>query len=143
MVNFTFRPLYPQQKPLRYSLSRTLGGAQSRSGRFGEDKYLYCAIVLFLNIKGKDEGKFLPRRGHEGPEGEQMYSSTLSLTSALDRVGDQRHTPAALPPVKTRYPLYRRLSGPQGRSGRVRKISSPPPGFDPRTVQPVASRYTD
>ena len=32
--------------------------------------------------------------------------------------------------------------GPQGRSGRVRKIS-PPPGFDPRTVQPVASRYTD
>jgi hypothetical protein len=27
-------------------------------------------------------------------------------------------------------------------SGRVRKIS-PPPGLDPRTVQPVASRYTD
>jgi len=32
--------------------------------------------------------------------------------------------------------------GPQGRSEQVRKIS-PPPGFDPRTVQPVASRYTD
>ena len=47
-----------------------------------------------------------------------------------------------LPPGKTRYPLYRRLGGPQGRSGHVRKIS-PPPGFDPRTVQPVASRYTD
>ena len=44
-----------------------------------------------------------------------------------------------LPPGKTRYPLYRRLGGPQGRSGQVRKIS-PPPGFDPRTVQPVASR---
>ena len=29
-----------------------------------------------------------------------------------------------------------------GRSGQVRKIL-PPPGFDPRTVQPVASRYTD
>ena len=28
------------------------------------------------------------------------------------------------------------------RSGQVRKIS-PPPGFDSRTVQPVASRYTD
>jgi hypothetical protein len=27
-------------------------------------------------------------------------------------------------------------------SGQVRKIS-PPPGFDPRTVQPVGSRYTD
>jgi len=43
---------------------------------------------------------------------------------------------------KTLYPLYRRLGGPQGRSGQVRKIS-PPMGFDPRTVQPVASRYTD
>jgi len=38
-----------------------------------------------------------------------------------------------LPPGKTRYPLYRRLGGPQGRSGQVRKIS-PPPGIDPRTV---------
>ena len=57
-------------------------------------------------------------------------------------VGGQRHAPAALPPGKTRYPLYRRLGGPQGRSVRVRKIS-PPPGFDSRTAQPVASRYTD
>jgi hypothetical protein len=47
-----------------------------------------------------------------------------------------------LPPGKTRYPLYRRLGGPQGRSGLLRKIS-PPPEFDPRTVQPVASRYAD
>ena len=45
-------------------------------------------------------------------------------------------------PGKTRYPLYRRLGGPQGWSGEVRKIS-PPLGLDPRTVQPVASRYTD
>ena len=43
---------------------------------------------------------------------------------------------------KTRYPLYRRLVGSQGRSGRVHKIS-PPPGFDPRTVRPVANRDTD
>jgi hypothetical protein len=46
------------------------------------------------------------------------------------------------PGKDTRCPLYRRLGGPQGRSGRLRKIS-PPPGFDPRTVQPVAGRYTD
>jgi hypothetical protein len=57
-------------------------------------------------------------------------------------VGGQRHAPAALPPEMTRYPWYRRLGRPQGRSGRVPKIS-PPPGFDPRTAQPVASRYTD
>jgi hypothetical protein len=35
-------------------------------------------------------------------------------------VGGQRHPPAALSPGKTQYPLYRRLGGPQGRSGRVR-----------------------
>ena len=31
----------------------------------------------------------------------------------------------SLPPGKTRYPLYRRLGGPQGRSEQVRKISPP------------------
>ena len=39
----------------------------------------------------------------------------------------------------TRYPLYRRLGGPQGRSGRVRKIS-PLPGFHPRTVHDFRER---
>jgi len=48
-------------------------------------------------------------------------------------------TPAPLYP---RYPLYRRLGRLQGRSGRLRKIS-PLLGFHPRTVQPVAIRYTD
>ena len=57
------------------------------------------------------------------------------------RMGGQRHAPAALLSGTTWFPLYRRLGGPQVRSGRVRKIS-PPPGFDPRTDQPVASRYT-
>jgi hypothetical protein len=46
------------------------------------------------------------------------------------------------PEKETRYPLYRRLGGPQGRAGRLRKIS-PPPGFDLRKVQPVASCYAD
>ena len=36
-------------------------------------------------------------------------------------MGGRRHAPAALPPGNNRYPLYRRLGGPQGRSGRVRK----------------------
>ena len=57
-------------------------------------------------------------------------------------MGGQRHAPAALPPGKTRYPLSRKLGGFQGLSGRVRKIS-PLLGLDPRTVQRVASRYTD
>jgi len=63
-----------------------------------------------------------------------MYSSTVSLTSTLDVGGWSRPRPGGIPPGRTRYPLYMRL--------RVRKIS-PPPGFDPRTVQSVASRCTD
>ena len=42
-----------------------------------------------------------------------------------------------LPPRKTRYPFYRRLGGPQGRSGQVQKISSPP-GFDPGPSSPLS-----
>jgi hypothetical protein len=38
-------------------------------------------------------------------------------------------------------PIVQEAGGPQARYGQVRKIS-PPPGFYPRTVQPVASRYT-
>jgi hypothetical protein len=42
-----------------------------------------------------DKCKGHPRTGHEGPEGEQRYISTLSLT-----LGGQRHAPAALPSGK-------------------------------------------
>jgi len=66
-------------------------------------------------------GKFQPRTGHEGPEEEQKNSSTLSLTSELEGVSGQRQAPVVLPLGKTRYPLHRRLSGPQGWSGRVWK----------------------
>ena len=60
-----------------------------------------------------------------------MYSSTLSSPSALDGGWVVNATAQPLyPQGKTRYPWYRRLGGPQGRSEQVRKIS-PPPGFDP------------
>jgi len=65
------------------------------------------------------------------------------LTSALEEgEGSASRSGRTLPPGKTRCSLYRRLGGPQGRSGQVRKISSPP-GFDPRTVHSVGSRHTD
>ena len=64
------------------------------------------------------------------------------MTTALEgREGSASRPGRSLTPGKTRYPLYRRLGGDQGRSGQVRKIS-PTPGLDPRTVQPVSSRYT-
>ena len=66
---------------------------------------------------------------HEGPGGEYRYNSTLSLTSAPDRGRWLKPRLGRFTPGKeTRYPLYRRLGGPQGRCGRMRKMS-PPPGF--------------
>jgi hypothetical protein len=98
-------------------------------------------LILAYTVKGKS--KVLPRTGHEGPEEDERRSSTLSLTLALDEGGWSTPRPDRFTPGKeTRYPSYRRLGGPQGQSGKVRKIS-PPLGFDPRTFQPVASRYTD
>jgi hypothetical protein len=41
---------------------------------------------------------------------------------------------------KDSVPIVQEVGWAQGRSGRMRKIS-PPPEFDPQTVQPVASRY--
>jgi hypothetical protein len=63
-------------------------------------------------------------------------------------VSVQLHAPAALPRGKSyRYPLDRRLGGPQSRSGRCgeEKILHPTGTRipTPLVVQPVASRYTD
>jgi hypothetical protein len=57
-------------------------------------------------------------------------------------LGGQRHAPAALPPGKRPGTLKQMAGWTLSRSGRVQKISTQP-GFDHRTVQPVASRYTD
>jgi hypothetical protein len=50
--------------------------------------------------KETDRGKVHPGTGHERPKGEERNSSTLSLTSALDGVGGQRHLTVTLPPGK-------------------------------------------
>ena len=86
--------------------------------------------------------KVFPRVSSEGPEVKQRYSSILSLTSALDGGGWLTPRPGRLSPGKqTRYSLCRRLGGPKGRAGRVRKILLSP-GFDPRTAQPNAQSVT-
>jgi hypothetical protein len=43
---------------------------------------------------------------------------------------------------ETQHSLYRGLGGSRGRFGTARK-TSPPPGFEPRTAQYVATRYTE
>jgi hypothetical protein len=53
-----------------------------------------------------------------------VYSSTMFYTSALEQGEGSASRPSRfLYPGKTRYPLYMRLGGPQGRPGNVRKIT--------------------
>ena len=59
-------------------------------------------IVLY--IKGKGKGKFLPRTGHEGPEGEQMYSSTLPSTAVIGEGGWSTPLPGRFTPGKDPVP---------------------------------------
>ena len=78
--------------------------------------------------------------------GRTVYRGSRGITllfKATELEGDEGTASRCgrfLPPPqgKTRYSLYRRLVGPQDRSGQVRKIS-PTPGFDPRTVQTRSS----
>ena len=52
----------------------------------------------------KGKGKVHPRTGHEGPEGEQRYSSTLTLISALDGGGWSTPRPGRFTPGKDPVP---------------------------------------
>ena len=68
-----------------------------------------------------------------------LYSS---MTVALEGGEWSAARPSrTLPPGKTWYPFYRRLEGPQDRSGRAEYLV--PTGIRSRTVQPAVSRYTD
>ena len=51
--------------------------------------------------------KVHPRTDHEGPEGEQKYSCTLSLTSALDEGGWSTSHPSGLTAEKDSLPIVR------------------------------------
>ena len=53
--------------------------------------------------KGRSKG--LPITGHEGPEGEQMYSSTITSTLALDGGGWSTSRPRRFTPGKDPVPI--------------------------------------
>ena len=54
-------------------------------------------------------------------------------------LGGESHAPAALLPGRRSGTIVQEAGWTQGRSELIRKIS-PPPEFDPRTAQHVASR---
>jgi hypothetical protein len=58
-------------------------------------------------------GRFKTFIGHEDPEGDWRYGSTLFLTMALEGAeGSASRSGRILPPGKNRHPFYRRLGGP-------------------------------
>ena len=86
------------------------------------DRYGWNLVLEIYSNKAK----FPLQTCHAGPEGEQMYTSTLPSTSALDGGGWSTPRPGRFtPPGKTRSSLYRTLGGSQGRSEEVRKDLAP------------------
>ena len=78
-------------------------------------------------------------------EGDVSIYSFFNLSARWGWEVNTTPQPLYSPPRKTQYPLYplyRRLGGLQGKSGQVQKIL-PLPGFDPRTIQPIVSCFTD
>ena len=96
-------------------------------------------VILALKQLGKV--KIHPRQVTKARR-QGRYIGPLSLTSALDGMGGQLHTPAILPLGQASYRLYRRLCGSQVCSAWVWKIL-PPLGCNPQTVVCIASCYTN
>jgi hypothetical protein len=87
--------------------------------------------IVWLALKslntGKDEVKVKVKFTLEQATKAQRWSRGIAVLFLEPRcwmgVGGKRHASAPLPLGETWYPLSIRLDGPQGRSGRVRKIS--------------------
>ena len=72
-----------------------------------------------------------------------MCSSILSLTSASDVSRCQCHSPASLSPEQGPRMHLQAAGWASGSVWTDAENLASPLGFDPRTAQPVASRYTD
>jgi len=78
---------------------------------------------------------------YSGTEERQRYYSSTFETSALEWNGGQQHCRGDFTPFETRYPFYSRMGELQSWCGQALKIFIPL-GFDTRTIQRIASRYS-
>jgi hypothetical protein len=84
--------------------------------------------MLVQSVIAKVNGKIHPRTGHDGPEVQQRYSSTLSLTSALDEDVWSTPHPGRFSPGKDPVAILKEggwASGPVWTGGE----NSPPTGI--------------
>jgi hypothetical protein len=93
------------------------------------------SVEEWLIAADKDKGKIHPRTGYVVMSIFSFLNFGASCGWTLN-VNPRRSTPG-----NDAILIVWEDGGPQDRSGRLQKISFPP-GFDSRTVQPVASRYT-
>jgi len=75
--------------PQEVAVRRRLYPGEERTAVLGSARCVFWNVSLGYRfttqiIKHGGKGKVHPRTGHEGPEVEQRYSSTLSLTSLLE-----------------------------------------------------------
>jgi hypothetical protein len=78
---------------------------------------IHCSLEKKEYVGAYVKVKVTPRQAYVGTEGRQRYSSKPFTTSMLEGSGwvdGYNNAPAALHLVKTWYPMYRRLGGPQG-----------------------------
>jgi hypothetical protein len=100
---------------------------------------MYVCLFRSKNAVGCKRDKFQLITCHEGIEGSRGL--TYSSFNLGARWGGWSTPPLGrFYPGLTRYPLYRRVVGPQGRSGRVQIISRPL-GFDARIVTGHSESY--
>jgi len=142
--------LWPSWSPaliLPYPCSHQEVIVYSKRLNMRDDLWRLSKRLRFPSILGILEVTGLSKASISTEKKRQSWSSPYNLprshmltllffffTLALDELAGKRHAPAALSLGITPYRLYRRLGGPQDRSGRVWKISLTP-GFDHRTVK--------
>ena len=102
--------------------------------------YLTHIMILFTLYK---KGKVIPLQDLCGPaqrvgRGIALLFHDCGTRSAEWSAACPSHT---LPQEKTRYPFYRRMGGPQGRSGQVENLV--PTEIRSQNVQPIVSHYTN
>jgi hypothetical protein len=130
--NFSSRSLHTGSEAHVASSLLNICSLRSAELRQSYTPDLKCTLVHSLRL-------YTGRTAHRGSRGIALtfhYHGTRRGEGSGSRPG------RSLPLGKTRYPLYRRLGGPQGLSGQLQKTSTPQ-AFDPHTFNPVASRYTD
>jgi hypothetical protein len=116
---------------------------ENRSVTWYDGKNITCRAYTFTC---KVKGKICPTTRHEGPEGMYKHSSDRFLTSAPDAGGWSKPRHSFFSPWK-RDPMsiIQEAGWSPGPvwTGAQNFAPPPPPGFDLRTVQHVASLYAD